>query len=614
MNLMKRLYTLVAASLFTLGATAQVNQKIPATARQGVKFNPKTNTTVGVNQSPVAKPHFLANQEKMIQVEELVGTSIYDLQTNNSVQNRIIADDAGVAATFTFSATSATNTYPDRGTGYNYRTAGVWQEDITSRIESMRTGWPSIIHTASNAELVLNHSGSGGIKVWKRNTIGSGTWTNTVVPTPVSGLAMLWPRAVAGGPDGNTIHMICVTDPTGAAYPNGMTNALLYNRSTDGGATWDLTEVLLPGEDSSIVKSISADTYAIYSRGNKVAIATFGELQDSYLWTSNDNGSTWTQQIIWDFPIDNYTIDMGTDIELDGIQDTILSTDGAGAVYIDASDVVHAAFGSMFYTDDLGVVDSVYSYFPLTGSILYWNESMTDPATQVMIIGEAVDTDATIPAGTTEVGQYGNSGVNSHPQFAEAADGTLFCTFSGINDLFFNGQEYLNHIWAVKSDDGGVTWSATASDITPDAGQEGFEYVYASTAPFAYGDKIHLIVQRDLEPGIHVQPEAAADPITDNDQIYVCISLDLNAVEEVSMTKANMQLFPNPANNLLNIKLPSNETYIAAVYNVSGQIVKSINSSQVGTTSLDISSLAPGVYEVKCISAKGNYISRFVKN
>jgi hypothetical protein len=88
----------------------------------------------------------------------------------------------------------------------------------------------------------------------------------------------------------------------------------------------------------------------------------------------------------------------------------------------------------------------------------------------------------------------------------------------------------------------------------------------------------------------------------------------LNAVEEVSMTKANMQLFPNPANNLLNIKLPSNETYIAAVYNVSGQIVKSINSSQVGTTSLDISSLAPGVYEVKCISAKGNYISRFVKN
>jgi hypothetical protein len=460
----------------------------------------------------------------------------------------------------------------------------------------------------------LNHSGSGGIKVWKRNTIGSGTWTNTVVPTPVSGLAMLWPRAVAGGADGNTIHMICVTDPSGAAYPNGMTNALLYNRSTDGGATWDLTEVLLPGEDSSIVKSFSADTYAIYSRGNKVAIATFGELQDSYLWISNDNGSTWTQQIIWDFPIDNYEIDMGTDIELDGIQDTILATDGAGAVYIDASDVVHAAFGSMFYTDDLGVVDSVYSYFPLTGSILYWNEAMTNPAAEVIVIGEAVDTDPNAPAGITEVGQYGNSGVNSHPQFAEAADGTLFCTFSGINDVFYNGQEYMNHIWAVKSDDGGVTWSATASDITPDAGEEGFEYVYASTAPFAYGDKIHLIVQRDLEPGIHVQPETAADPITDNDQIYVCVSLDLDAVEEVSATTSQVKVFPNPASNQITVQIPVNEASRIAVYSVDGQLVKSINSTQTGKSTLDVSTLAPGVYNIQCINSKGTFVSRFVKN
>jgi len=610
---MKRLYSFLAVGIFALSASAQVSQKVPANARQGVKFNPKTNTAVGVNATSSPKPHFLVQQDKMIQVEELVGTSIYDLQTNNSIQNRIIADDAGVAAAFTYSATSATNTYPDRGTGYNYRTAGAWQEDITSRIESMRTGWPSLIHTGSNAELVLNHSGSGGIKVWKRNTIGSGTWTNTVVPT-TSGLAMLWPRAVAGGADGNTIHMICVTDPTGAAYSNGMDNALLYNRSTDGGATWDLTEVLLPGEDSSIVKSFSADTYAIYSRGNRVAIASFGELQDSYLWVSEDNGSTWTQQIIWDFPIDNYSIDMGTDIELDGIQDTILASDGAGAVYIDASNVIHAAFGSMFYTDDLGVVDSVYSYFPLTGSVLYWNEGMTNPAAEVIIIGEAPDNDPAAPAGITEVGQYGNSGVNSHPQFAEAADGSLYCTFRGVNDLFYNGQEYLDHIYGVKSDDGGVTWSATASDITPDAGEDGFEYMYASTAPFAYGDKIHMIVQRDLEPGIHVQPETAADPITDNDQIYVCISLDLDAVEEVSATRANVSVFPNPANNQVTIQLPSTETATITVYTVDGQLVKTSNSTHTGRTSLDVSAFAPGIYQVKCTNSKGTYTTRFVKN
>ena len=234
---------------------------------------------------------------------------------------------------------------------------------------------------------------------------------------------MFWPRAVAGGADGNSIHMICLADPNAGAFTNGMTGALLYNRSTDGGATWDLTEVLLPGEeDATLIDGISADTYAIYARGNKIAIACFGDLQDSFVWISTDNGTTWTRTTIWDFPIDNYVIDQGTDVGLDGIQDTILSSDGAGAVYIDASGTTHAAFGTMFYTDDLGVIDSVYSYFPLAGSVAYWNENMVDPATQVLEIGTSPDNDTTIPAATTEVGQYGNSGIASHPQLAEAAD------------------------------------------------------------------------------------------------------------------------------------------------------------------------------------------------
>lgn len=610
---MKRLYFALAMGVAFSASAQQIPTKMTASQNKAAKFNPYTNTTVGEAPSQQKKaPYAVSTAKSMTQSEEYVGTSIYDLQTNNSIQNRIIADDAGVAACFTFSATNSGDTYPDRGTGYNYRTAGAWQDDITQRVESMRTGWTSLMHPANGSEVLMNHSGTGGIKVWTRTAVGTGNWVNSMVPA-ASGFGMFWPRATTGGADGNSIHMICLADPNAGAYTNGMTGPILYNRSTDGGASWDLTEVLLPGEENtSLVDGFSADTYAIHARGNKIAIACFGDLQDSYIWISNDNGSTWTRSTIWDFPIDNYVIDMGTDVELDGVQDTVLSSDGAGAVFIDASGTAHAAFGTMFYTDDLGVIDSVYSYFPLAGSIAYWNESMVDPATEVLEIGISPDSDPTIPAATSEVGQYGNSGIASHPQLAEAADGTIFCSYQAVNEVYFNGAEYLRHIYAVKSDDGGATWSEP-SDITPDIAEDGYEYVYASMAPFAYGDKIHLIVQRDFEPGIHVQPEDAADPVTDNDHIYVCVTLDLVNVEEGVMAKTTFSVFPNPATSELSIQLPANENGVIRIFNANGQLVTSFNNFNNGTAKVDVSNLANGVYDVQYQNANGTSNARFVK-
>lgn len=609
---MKQIYIIISGVLLTSTVLAQgLSFELRSNQRVAAKLNPFTGKVVGSSNTPGVKVPYLPSEAKMLtQVEEYVGTSIYDLQTNNSVQNRIIADDAGVAACFTFSATNSNDTYPDRGTGYNYRQAGVWQDDITQRLESMRTGWSSLMHLGNGGEVVMNHSGTGGIKVWSRAAIGSGNWTMSAVPN-ASGFAMFWPRAVAGGADGNSIHMICLADPNAGAYTNGMTGPILYNRSTDGGATWDLSEILLPNEDTSIVSGFSADTYAIHARGNRIAIASFGDLQDSYVWISDDNGATWTQRIIWDFPIDNYEIDMGTDIELDGIQDTILSSDGAGAVYIDATGTIHAAFGTMFYTDDLGVIDSSYSYFPLAGSIAYWNENMLDPAAEVLEIGTSIDLDPAIPAGITEVGQYGNSGTASHPQFAEAADGTIFCSFQAVNEAFFNGAEYLRHIYAVKSDDGGATWT-TPSDITPDIPEDGYEYVYASMAPDAYGDKIHLIVQRDFEPGIHVQPEDAADPVTDNDQIYICVSLDLVNIEEGELSN-NLSIFPNPTTEKVQINLPQEATGNLNIYNVYGQLVQSMFINNMNKFSCDVSNLASGLYQVSFVTEQYVWSSQLIK-
>ena len=182
---MKRLYFALTMGIAFSASAQQIPTTLTASQNKAAKFNPYTNTTVGDTPSQKSKaPYAVSTAKSMVQVEEYVGTSIYDLQTNGSIQNRIIADDAGVAACFTFSATNSSDTYPDRGTGYNYRTAGAWQDDITQRVESMRVGWTSLMHPANGSEVLMNHSGSAGIKVWTRPAIGTGTWVNSIVPTP----------------------------------------------------------------------------------------------------------------------------------------------------------------------------------------------------------------------------------------------------------------------------------------------------------------------------------------------------------------------------------------------------------------------------------------------
>lgn len=608
---------LLLAALLLGGMTFQAQSPVPRVPsnRTSAYFHPETGTTYHTPQKIThTKPTPLVLPTKVTAMEEYIGVSNYDLQTNNSIQNRIIANEGGVTAAFTYSIDPAGGTYPDRGTGYNRRTAGEWGPEPQQRIENVRCGWPSLVHLGNGSEVVINHSGTGGIRMWKRNAVGTGAWTGSVIPTS-TGLNLLWPRAIAGGQDGNTIHMVCVTEPfsdTGGAEYLDMNTALLYFRSVDGGNTWDVQDFLLPDVNAQNFNGFSADIYAIHARGDKVAIAVFGEFIDSMVFTSEDNGDTWTRDVIWDFPLDLYTIDDGTDIESDGIQDTILTTDGAGAVFIDEDMHVHASMGILFITDEPGVVDEAYNYFPLVGDILYWNDTFSGPE-EVVSIATTPDYDEFGgPDGIGTVGEYGNVGTCSHPQFAQGSDGTLYLTFMAVNDLFYNGTEYYRHIFAIKSEDGGVTWTEP-SDITPDLDEEGYEYVFPAMAPVAFDDKIHLIVQRDEEPGIYVQPEDTADPITDNEMIYVCVTSDLVQVEEKPMAQvAPFAVYPNPTESLVTISGSFARGDRFQVTDAAGRLVWEGPISRDGSETLDLSHLGAGLYELVVTGSQTRLSSRVI--
>lgn len=88
---------------------------------------------------------------------------------------------------------------------------------------------------------------------------------------------------------------------------------------------------------------------------------------------------------------------------------------------------------------------------------------------------------------------------------------------------------------------------------------------------------------------------------------------------EGAATESILELFPNPATNELNIKLPNDATSTIEsiqVINVNGQVVKTESVISTSLLSIDISTLASGVYMVRTISKDGmtQTTKQFVKN
>ena len=151
------------------------------------------------------------------------------------------------------------------------------------------------------------------------------------------------------------------------------TAPLVYYRSQDGGDSWDVIDQVFPELDSTQFFGFSGDTYAIHARGNTVAFAAFNDFSDSFVMISQDNGETWEKELLVDFPVDLYEVDMGLpeigeDYNEDGLFQEFFNADGAGDVHIDGYGQVHVSFGSMYYMD-ADTIDGTTSYFPGTQRI-----------------------------------------------------------------------------------------------------------------------------------------------------------------------------------------------------------------------------------------------------
>lgn len=523
--------------------------------------------------------------------ENTIGETTYDLQSNSSTPNRLTKlPDGTLYGTFTFSKEASA--WTDRGTGFNTfdPPSETWGAYPTARTEDVRTGWPNVVTLADGTPVTIAHTADAKLHVSK---LVGGAWQYSDVITAAPP-GLLWGRMEVGGADGNTLHVIAITLPTGngGAVYEGCDGHLLYFRSTDGGGSWDIQDLKLPEMDNTYYSRMDADSYAIDASGETVAVGLFGDYGDVKIAKSTDNGSTWTTWTVKDFPIDGYVLDAGYTYDQlpydpnapDSL--AIQSSDNAGDVLVDNDGGVHLWYGEMYIMDDAAANSS---YYPFTRGLHYWNESMAEDASVYAVedIIDANGNDTLDIAAIANIALYYSS-LTSHPSAGIDADGRIYVAFSGVTENYINttanpNAQHNRHVYIIFSEDNGATWS-DPFDLISENYLEEFDLidVYETMFPAIarYVDyRADIIYQADYEPGLSVRGDG--DPSGTNYINHIGLDVaDLGIINNTTTVNPDAFAFkvsPNPASimTLVNYELASAEPVTIRVANALGQVVKS---------------------------------------
>lgn len=450
---------------------------------------------------------------------DVVGYTSYDLVTNGCSPNHLLVyPDGKVSAVYTGS-TNTTDARPDRGTFYNTYDGSTWGTLPTSRIEDIRTGFPALINVGDH-EMYFAHDGNNNIVIFENESIGSNDWTENPNSLLLHGT---WPRAAASE-GSNYVHLLAANND-----PSNTNNYMLYYRSSDNGATWDIQELRLPGIDTaSGISVMGGECYVMRVIGSNVYIAAGESITDLSVWKSTSNGDigSWTRTRLIDFEFDNFDGNEISDITGDGVADTLPNHDGAIALAIDNDGMMHVWTGVTRILD-VEAGDNAWTYFPGTTGMWYWNETFGADSVQYLdftLVDWDEDGDPFLGIGAN-LPNYG-CGFTSQPSATvDPETGNLYVVYTHpveftdyFGDPTVETAESFRDLFGFYSTDNGVSWSTPINlSYTADLN---FENVVPTVYWSTTNDKVHVMWMQDQEPGNSLETEAP-DPITtENAMLY----------------------------------------------------------------------------------------------
>lgn len=432
----------------------------------------------------------------------IIGTTTYDVQTNNGSKNHInVYDDGTMSAVWTGSVNDVgggtLSAFSDRGTFYNHFDGSIWGAAPTARIEDVRTGFVELIRVDDH-EVVIGHNIQDGINYklgfFANDAIGSSSWSELAGSDVVSGV---WASSYC--PEGtDDIYTICSDNATITQF--------YFSRSDDGGNSWTVLNQVLPyltTADGIPSVAGAAESYQIAVHGSDVYVLFGMPTSDLVLLHSDDYGNegTWEQSDIIDFPFENFDGLVQTDIDGDLVTDTLNTTDGYHEMLIEDDGTLHIFSGLMrLYSDGFGYILNYKS-----SGIWHWSTGMDSAE----LLNTELDWSSPdcVYSPFTGIGayvyNYRNAGVCSNPAASyDPATGRIYLLYTmklEYTDLFddplnFSAESYRD-IFGMYSDDGGATWSKQNNlTNTAETQRENF-FLYTSDK--AIDGKVHAVWQED---------------------------------------------------------------------------------------------------------------------
>jgi hypothetical protein len=560
---MKKFFTILCCAPILMMAQAPQRVDIRATNESNARRANDVQSPVinKIKPAPLRK----TNSDAPLYGAVTIGNTLYDLQSNNAVSNRLQVYTGGkITAVWTTSSDGGT-AYSQRGSGYNQFIGGTWRRALpnNTRFETSRVGWPTIgVATFGGVEkeYIFAHavatSGLTGGFVFSKNsgigtdfvagsTVLNDTYNGATTPGPI------WGRSVSVG--SRIILISCFADST-QSYPvrcvkNGVKDPITYSIYDAAAQTWVTKNETLPGYDSVRYTYGAADDYAIDASGNKVRIVIGGLYQDLALWSSDDAGANWTKTIIDSFKRALPTPRLNAKI----------MNNGAVSVLIDNNGVTHVAYAILGAAyDSLNGVDTLNYVFYGNDreGIAYWNDKI-NPSTgtfnAIQQIGYTPDQDGdnliTLGTNTRDRawGGYGSaisftgstasySALSNQPMLSTDANGNIYCTYTAPIELDVSGDDENYHdIFVVYSTDTGKVWG-NPQNLTKTTG---FEEMFPTTARIASNTLKVMYFLKD-DPGISVNT-------ANNPESTVLVNYTEIPVNKI--LHDSVGVFPNGINN-----------------------------------------------------------------
>jgi len=404
--------------------------------------------------------------------------------------------------------------------------------------------------------------------------------------------------------------------------------------------------------DSTQINGVGGDSYQLVADENgNVAVGVFPVSEDVVLLKSINGGDSWEKKVVNELPFDkwifsSFTYDLddiggidplgpgfGTEDSTSAAALSVLTSDGSGAVALDSRGNAHVVFPQMYINaSDSSVADGGFTFFPLFGNMIYWNEC-TDTLARINEIANSLDVnmnDTLDFASFDNLAEHNGNMLISMPALSIDEDDRVVIAYAmAMENLIredpidLNPTQHFTHVWMTGSSDDGLSWVEPVDIINSDLSLFPF-LVDMTDAVFPnmqyVGDNdFALYYQFDDEPGLNLQPDAEADPINSN--TIGMITIDVNDIiglgdkegtlsctvgteNPVAPESFKFKVSPNPAIGITTISFEmdlAGDVQIDLSNVIGEQISRTqLNGTPVGahTHELDLNQLTPGIYLV----------------